>query len=287
MRISDKNCKFFSNNATLTAFLTNVRKYNVPSVEEEEKLINEYKDGNIEAGKELVCCHLRFIYALAKIYARDENEVVDYVNEGVIGFMTALQEFDLSRGYKFITYAVWYIRRSMNFYLTNTRDMVIRTNAAKIGKKIDNIKQKMFVVNGREPSIEEIKEILKTEYKIDVKYNKDVYDINVASINDNIDDEYTMEDFSEYASKTATANDYENTVEHDYKYSLIKSAMSILPEKYVDVLKMLYGIDYDREYSIQEVGEKYKIRALEVAKMRDKAIKYIQQNIEKVKRMAL
>ena len=59
----------------------------------------EFKNGNVEAGKELVCRNLRFIYSLAKIYARDENDVVDYVNEGVCGFMTALQEFDINRGY--------------------------------------------------------------------------------------------------------------------------------------------------------------------------------------------
>jgi len=287
MRISDYSCKFFTNNEALSKFLADVRKYSIPTTEEEENLITEYKDGDIEAGKKLVCCHLRFIYSLAKIYARDENEVVDYVNEGVIGFMTALQEFDLSRGYKFITYAVWYVRRSMNSYLTDTRNMITRTNNAKIGKKVDIIKQKHYAKNGYEPSIDEIRDILKREYNIDIKEESDIYDINVASISEEVDDDYTIEENSEYTDRTAVCNEYEITLEQDYKKAMVKAALSILPKKYADILKMMYGIGYERNYGVEEIGEKYGIRSLEVAKIRDKAIQYIQQNVERVKSMAI
>lgn len=287
MRINDYSCKFFTNNEALAKFLSDVRRYTVPTVEEEETLITDFKNGNIEAGKELVCRNLRFIYSLAKIYARDENEVVDYVNEGVFGFMTALKEFDLNRGYKFITYAVWYVRRSMNFYLTDTRNIVNRSNNIKIGRKIDIIKQKEMAKNGREPSVDEIKNILKEEYNIDIKVDSDLYDVNVESINEEIDDDYTVENSSEYAEKTATVNDYESVSEQEYKKAMVRAVLSMIPEKYADVMKMLYGIDYERSYTAEEVGEKYHMRAMEVVKMRDKAIKYIQQNSAKIKSMAI
>lgn len=287
MRISDYSCKFFASNEGLSMFLSDVRKYDVPTPEEEEKLIDDFKNGDDKAWQKLMCCHLRFIYSLAKIYARDEDEVRDYVNEGVKGFKKALEEFDKSRGVKFITYAVWYVRRSMNYYLTDTRNMMNRSNNNKIGKKIDNVKQKYYAVNGREPSVSEIKELIKTEYNIDIKEDCDVFDVNIVSINEEVDDDYTVEDNSEFNERTASVNEYENTIETDYKKALVSAALSLVPEKQADMLKMLFGIDYDRAYSTQEVGEKYGLRAVEVADLREKIIKYIRQNSSQIKRKAL
>lgn len=287
MRISDYSCKFFTNNESLTKFLAEVRKYSVPTPEEEEELISEYKDGNIEAGKEFTCRHLRFIYSLAKIYARDENEVVDYVNEGVFGFMEALKEYDINRGYKFITYAVWYVRRSMNFYLMNTRNMIIRTNCAKIGKKIDIIKQKEYAEKGNEPTNEDIKEILKREYNIDIKDDSDIFDINMSSINEDIDDDYTFEEDTLFTTRTASSNDYEEVSDNEYEKAMINAILSILPENYANIIKMIYGIDCERNYTVEEIGRKYNIKKSEVIKIRDMAIKYLQQNSDKIKKMAI
>lgn len=287
MRIKDYSCKFFGSNATLQSFLSEVRKHEVPTADEEVELITEYKNGNECAGQKLIDGHLRFIYSLAKIYARDENEVVDYVNEGVIGFKKALDEFDLTLGYKFITYAVWHIRRSMNFYLNDTRNMVTRSNGNKLGKKLDTVRQKFYTENGREPSIEEIKAIISEQYGIDIKDDSDTYDVSFASINEEIDDDYTMEENAEYTSRTAVENEYNNTVDKDYKKALVNTILSSIPDRQADMMKMLYGIDYERTYSAEEVGEKYGMRGMEVAALRDKVIKYIRQNAESIKRAAL
>ena len=287
MRISDYNCKFFGTNETLQKFLADVRKYEVPTAEEEISLIQRYRSGDESAWQELINRHLRFIYSLAKIYARDENEVVDYVNEGVIGFKKALNKFDLSLENKFTTYAVWYVRRQMNFYLNDTRNMVTRSNVNKIGKKLDTVKQKFYAENGREPTIDEIKDILLNVYGLEIKEDCDVFDVSIASINEEIDDDYTAEESPEYTKRTSSANEYEETVERDYKKALVSTILSFIPERQGDVMKMLYGIDYERCYSTEEVGEKYGITALEVASLRDKIIKYVQQNAQRIKRKAL
>lgn len=287
MRINDYTCKFFGSSKNLAAFLSDVRKYSVPTPEEEEKLIIDYKNGDEDAFKKLLCGHLRFIYSLAKIYARDEDEVIDYVDEGVIGFKYALSEFDTSRDYKFITYAVWYVRRSMNAYLNGTRNIIVRSNGAKIGKKVDIVKQKYYAENGREPSVDEIKELIEKYYGIEVKEDCDVYDVNVASINEEIDDDYTMEDNSEYNQRTSVNNQYEETIDKDYVKALVTEALKMIPDKQADIIRMLYGIDYDRKYSTQEVGEKYRMRAVEVAALRDKILTYIRQNAKKLVKSAV
>lgn len=287
MKISEHSCKFFGSNASLQRFLSDVRKYEVPSDDENRELVRKYRDGDEKSKNELICRHLRFIYSLAKIYARDEEEVCDYVNEGVIGLEEAIKRYDVDSENRLMTYGVWYIRRAMNFYLNDTRNMINRSNSSKLGKKIDTIKQNFFNVNGREASVEEIKKLVKDIYGIDVKEDCDVYDVSITSINEEVDDDFTMEETSEYAQKTASMNEYENTAEEDYKKMLVSAVLSLVPEKQADIIKMLYGIEYERSYSPKEIGEKYGIRAIEVVALRDKIIKYLQQNRDSIKREAL
>ena len=124
MRLSDYSCKYFKNSDALNSFLADVRKHPVPTIQQEEELFDRYYAGDESAKDELIVGNLRFVYSLAKIYARNEAEVIDYVNEGVIGLLIALEDYDRTKGYKFITYGVWYIRRQMNYYLLTQRDMI-------------------------------------------------------------------------------------------------------------------------------------------------------------------
>lgn len=284
MRISDYACKYFSSSKFLSNFLSDVRKYSVPTPSEEEDLVTRAKSNDMNAKDELILRNLRFIYSLAKIYSRDENEVIDYVNEGVIGFSKAIERFDVNLGYKFTTFAVWYVRREMNYYLNNTRNIINRSNNSKLGRKIEAVKQKYYAENGRDVNTEEIKELIKEYYGIEVKEDCDVFDVNISSINEEIDDNHTVEEVSEFSMFTATTNEYEETIEKEAKKALVASILSSLPEKYADIMKMLFGIGYDREYSTQEVADKYHMRAIDVLKRRDKAIKYIRQNEDAYKK---
>lgn len=260
MRLSDLSCKFFKSSDILNSFLADVRKHPVPTVQQEEELFERYHNGDDSARDELIVGNLRFVYSLAKIYARNESEVIDYVNEGVIGLMTALNEYDPSKGYKFITYGVWYIRRQMNYYLLTKRDMI--SHSAQVGnitKKSDRIRQKYYAENGRIPSDEEVKEILKHSFNITVTKNDDLSEIGLTSIDEDVKDDYTVEETSDFNEQTASFNAYEEEAENDYRREVINSYLSLLSEKTADILKMKYGIDYDRSYADDEIGDKYGI----------------------------
>lgn len=260
MRLSDLSCKFFKSNDILNSFLADVRKHPVPTVQEEEELFERYYNGDDSARDGLIVGNLRFVYSLAKIYARNESEVIDYVNEGVIGLMTALNEYDPSKGYKFITYGVWYIRRQMNYYLLTKRDMI--SHSAQVGnitKKSDRIRQKYYAENGRIPSDEEVKEILKQSFNITVTKNDDLSEIGLTSIDEDVKDDYTVEETSDFNEQTASFNAYEEEAENDYRREVINSYLSLLSEKTADILKMKYGIGYERAYADDEIGDKYGI----------------------------
>ena len=115
MNTKNYNCKFYSGNDTLNKYLSDIGKYKVLTLEEEVELFERICDGDEQAKARIVESNQRFVYSLAKIYSKNEDEVLDYVNEGNIGLITAIDTFDVTKGMKFITYAVWYIRRSMKY----------------------------------------------------------------------------------------------------------------------------------------------------------------------------
>ena len=255
MRLSDHSCKYFRTNEILNSFLSDVRKFDVPTIEEEEDLIRKYRNGDESAKDKLIVGNLRFVYSLAKIYARDENEVVDYVNEGVIGLMTALEEFDVTRGYKFITYGVWYIRRQMNYYLLTKRDLI--SHSAQVGnvaKKSDVIRQKYFAEHGILPSDEEVMKVLEETFNIKVSKVEDMYDSGVSSIDEDVSEDYTLEETDDYNNKTASYNDYEDEIEQDYYSELLGELLKALPEKAAKIVRLRYGVGEERAYSAEEIG---------------------------------
>ena len=273
MRISDYTCKHFKNNDVLNSFLTDVRKYPIPTIEEEEQLIFQYKSGDKSAKDKLIVGNLRFVYSLAKIYARNESEVIDYVNEGVIGLLMALDEFDITRGYKFITYGVWYIRRQMNYYMLTKRDLISHSaQVGNISKKSDIIRQKYFAEHGILPSDEEVLKVLEETFNIKVSKIEDMYDMGVTSIDEDVSDDYTMEETEDYNSKTASYNEYEDEINDEYNSNLLSNLLSTLPEKVVTIIKMRYGIGYERSYSPDEIGLRLNISPERVENICEAAI---------------
>ena len=203
MNTKNYNCKFYSGNETINKYLSDIRKYKVLTPEEEVELFERIADGDEVAKARIVEANQRFVYSLAKIYSKNEDEVLDYVNEGNVGLITAIDTFDVTKGMKFITYAVWYIRRSMNYYLSTINSLVAKSNNMKYGKKIECIKQEWICANGYEPTHEDIVDMLKDKHNIDIKDICDVYDLNISSINQQLDDDYTIEDDSEFNEVTS------------------------------------------------------------------------------------
>ena len=144
--LSNTNVKFMEGAPNLKSYMAFLRKNDTISQEKEKELFRRYRTlGDEKARDEIFYHNQRFIYSNAKIYARNSDEVLDYVNEGNIGMDEAFKKFDPSRGLKFITFAVWYIRRNMNYYLINTRDMICKTNSMKLFKKTDKIMQRFYI----------------------------------------------------------------------------------------------------------------------------------------------
>ena len=227
----------------ITDYLHDIKQYPVLSEKEEKELIFKIKDGDEEARKQLINCNLRFVFAIAKCYANDDK-ILDLVNEGSIGLMTAIKSYDINFNVRFLSYAVWYVRRSINAYLINENLLIKRTNNAKVSTKLHNINNNYYCVNGRYPSENEIIDILENDYGIKIQHESDIYELKTESINTCFDDDdsNTFENSKVYIAKTSSQNEYEKEIENEYNKYFIEKILSVFNERDRKVIEMYYGI---------------------------------------------
>jgi len=252
------NTKFYSQ--TQNREFIEVLRRNPPFTPQQE--VDAFKRlyaGDDSALEEIVARNQRWVYSVAKEFARDEIEVMDYVQEGNIGLLKAIEKYDLSKGLKFITYAVWYMRREMNAHMNTGRDLITKSNNAKYGKKLERIKNEFFVQNGYKATFDDIKEIFEEKYGIVVNDERDLYDLDISSINENVNDDTTFEECDDFTKATATENEATNDENKEYFRELVNPVLNSLPEKHRELIKKLYHIGYDNIYSIEDLCQEYNI----------------------------
>lgn len=280
---TEKNVKFIQGTDVINSYLKTVRRYDVLSDSEEKELFKRYSEGDLSARDQIILSNQRFLYSQAKIYAKNEEDIMDYVSEGNIGMLEAFDEFDYTKGFKFITFAVWYIKRAMNGFMTTQRDSIVKSNSAKYGKKVEKIKNEFYLKNCRYPYPDEIAELLLEKYDIEVVNLIDLYDLNISSINDDVDNEVSVEEVSDFALQTASYNDFDNNEENsndDLIDGLSKNLLSVLSARYKDIVCKYFGIGGDK-YSIFELSMEYQLPENSVKKIIDKAIQYMRQEYNK------
>lgn len=209
-----------------------------------------------EIRNEIILRNQRFNFAVAKRY--DNNEILmDLVNVGTIGMYEAFNEYKLSKGVRFCSFAVWYIRRAINAYLLKENLTIRTTNNTRYLPKVRKIENEFFLKNGRKPCASEVMDILLEKYGIEVASSADLYEVRTNSIDDTCSDEddFTVEKSSEFAISTASYNSYEETIENESKANYIKNALKVLSEREKTIICMSTGYGYDREYKDAEIGE--------------------------------
>ena len=252
------NTKFYSQTQN-REFIELLRRNPPFTPEEEVEAFKRLYAGDDSALEEIVARNQRWVYSVAKEFARDEIEVMDYVQEGNIGLLKAIEKYDLNKGLKFITYAVWYMRREMNAHMNTGRDLITKSNNAKYGKKLERIKNEFFVQNGYKPTFDDIKEIFEEKYGIVVNDERDLYDLDISSINENVNDDTTFEECDDFTKATATENEVTNDEDKEYFRELVKPVLNSLPEKHRELIKKLYHIGYDDIYSVEDLCKEYNI----------------------------
>lgn len=273
MNLKEKKTGFINADHSISVYLKEINKYKVLTAAEEADLIKKMRDGDIDARNHLVAANQRFVYAVAKRYGNDDN-VLDLVNEGNIGLMQALDTFDASKGNRFLSYAIWYIRREINAYLNNDNLLIRKTNNTKTVYKLSKIKEKFYADNNRYPDVDEIAAILEAEYGLKIKDKTDLLDISTTSINTCFDDEdaRAFENTPYFTEKTAVDNDYLPVMDDDFNSAVSGALISSLTEREQTVIKMSFGIGYNKEYTNAEIAEELGMSSERARQLKNGAI---------------
>lgn len=269
-------------------YLHDIKDFPVLTEKEEDDLIIKVKNGDEKAREQLINCNLKFVFSIAKCYATDDK-LLDLVNEGNIGLMTAIDKYDVSMPNRFLSYAVWYIRRSINYYLINDNLLVRRTNNSKVSTKLNNINNQYYCENGRFPTEAEVIEILEQKYGVKIQYESDLYDVKTESINSTFDDNEsnTFENSKEYITKTANKNEYEEVINDEYNEYIVEKLLSIFNERDRQVIEMKFGVgrykNSDVNYeNYQDIAEEVGLSSERVRQIIEKCKKKMQLGFQQV-----
>ncbi len=255
---------------SLDKYLHEIGKVRLLSSEEEVLLAKKIKNGDEKALELLINANLRFVVSVAKQYQNQGLSLPDLINEGNLGLIKAAQRFDETRGFKFISYAVWWIRQSILQSLAE-QARIVRLPLNKIGSinKVNNTFARLEQDFQREPTSDEIAEIL------DVAPKEVREALKVASRHVSMDAPLKKdEDNTLYDVLLATDN--ESPDAHLLDESLrreIDRSLGTLSPREADIIRLYYGLNGEPPYSLEEIGKYFSLTRERVRQIKEKAIK--------------
>ena len=255
---------------SLEKYLQEIGKVDLLTPEEEVDLAKKIKEGDQDALERLTKANLRFVVSVAKQYQNQGLSLSDLINEGNLGLIKAAQRFDETRGFKFISYAVWWIRQSILQALAE-QSRIVRLPLNKVGSlnKINRAFSELEQEYEREPSSDELAELL------EISADEVETTLGVAARHVSMDapfvdgEDNSLLDVLENIGTPGTDSKLE------YAESLrreIERSLNTLTERQCDVIKLYFGIGIEHPMSLEDIGDRFGLTRERVRQIKDKAI---------------
>ena len=260
--------------ASLDKYLQEIGKEDLITVEEEVELAQRIRKGDQKALEKLTRANLRFVVSVAKQYQNQGLSLPDLINEGNLGLIKAAEKFDETRGFKFISYAVWWIRQSILQALAE-QSRIVRLPLNQVGSlnKINKAYARFEQEHERRPSPEELAE------QLDLPAEKIADTLRVSGRHISVDAPFVegednslldvlVNDDSPVAAKTLMNESLSTEVER---------ALATLTERERDIIKLFFGIGC-QEMTLEEIGEKFGLTRERVRQIKEKAIRRLRHS---------
>ncbi len=260
---------------SLDKYLADIARENMVTPEEEVILAQRIKAGDDIALERLVRANLRFVVSVAKQYQNQGLSLPDLINEGNVGLIKAAQRFDETKGFKFISYAVWWIRQSILQAIAEQSRMVrLPLNQVGALSKIKKTSTRLEQLYHRQPTVKEIAEELDMpEHKVTAAMRMNAKEVSMdAPISD--DDDMSLID-------TIITEGYSSTDENiirKFDGTEIRRSMSILTDKEREIINLYFGIDVSHNYTLEEIAYRLDLTRERVRQIKDKALKKLKQH---------
>ena len=255
---------------SLDKYLHEIGKVDLLSTEEEVNLARRIRQGDAVALNRLIKANLRFVVSVAKQYQNQGLSLPDLINEGNLGLIKAAQRFDETRGFKFISYAVWWIRQSILQALAE-QARIVRLPLNKIGSinKINKAFAELEQRFEREPTVDELADVLEIapeDVKEAMKSSNRPISMDAPITND---DEGSMYD----VMLNADAPSPDKGLLHDSLRKEIERALSTLTEREAAVVRLYFGLSGTPAHTLEEIGYELDLTRERVRQIKEKAIK--------------
>lgn len=238
--------------------------------------------GDERAKEELVSRNLRFVVSVAKKYQGRNASLEDLVNQGNSGLIEAAGRFDPTQGNRFISYAVWYIRKEILLYIsTNGSTIKLPSNRLNALPKFNEAINRMSQELGREPSIEDLIDNLDEYTEREIENLMEVKTIGTSSMDKTLSadgDGGTLHDVLENPDTKAT----DSLMIDNQNEEVFNNLLSTLKPKQEDVIRMYYGIGYDYGRNLDEIGTEMGVSRERVRQIKEKSLRILRINSEKL-----
>ena len=255
---------------SLDKYLQEIGKVDLLTPDEEVELAKRIKEGDQIALEKLTKANLRFVVSVAKQYQNQGLSLGDLINEGNLGLIKAAQRFDETRGFKFISYAVWWIRQSILQALAE-QSRIVRLPLNRVGSlnKISKTFSELEQKYEREPSPEELAEVL------DVTTAEVVDTMKISGRHVSMDAPFVQGE--ENSLLDVLENDSEETPDsglmNDSLRREVQRVLSTLTQREADVITLYFGLNGEHSMTLEEIGEKFNLTRERVRQIKEKAIR--------------
>ncbi|CAA9273527.1 MAG: RNA polymerase sigma factor RpoD [uncultured Cytophagales bacterium] len=255
---------------SLDKYLQEIGKVDLLTPDEEVELAKRIREGDQLALEKLTKANLRFVVSVAKQYQNQGLSLGDLINEGNLGLIKAAQRFDETRGFKFISYAVWWIRQSILQALAE-QSRIVRLPLNRVGSlnKISKTFSELEQKYEREPSPEELAEVL------EVTTSEIVDTLKISGRHVSMDAPFVQGE--ENSLLDVLENDSEDTPDsgliNDSLRREVQRALSTLTQREADVITLYFGLNGEHAMTLEEIGEKFSLTRERVRQIKEKAIR--------------
>ncbi|MEX2597422.1 MAG: sigma-70 family RNA polymerase sigma factor [Salibacteraceae bacterium] len=257
--------------ASLDKYLTEIGREDLITAEEEVELARRIKEGDELALAKLVRANLRFVVSVSKQYQNQGLSLPDLINEGNLGLIKAATRFDETRGFKFISYAVWWIRQSILQALAE-QARIVRLPLNKIGNinKINRTYAQLEQMHEREPTVDEIaKELELSDGDVSQNMKNNRRHVSMDAPLGNDDDERNMYDMLEGEHE----HNPESSLLNESLRREIERSLATLSERESDVIRLYFGLTGKHPMTLEEIGEEFELTRERVRQIKEKAIR--------------
>lgn len=260
---------------SLDKYLQEIGKVELITADEEVALAQRIRGGDQMALEKLVKANLRFVVSVAKQYQSTSMTLGDLVNEGNVGLVKAATRFDEKRGFKFISYAVWWIRQSILQALAE-QSRIVRlplnrvSSIHKMSRRFSELEQKFE----REPTAEELGEIL------DVSEEEVTNNLRISSRHVSMDAPFVTGEDNSLSDILEHEDQSDSGLMADSLRNEINNALSILTQREADVLSYYFGLNDNQAMTLEEIGLKFNLTRERVRQIKEKATRRLRHSVK-------